>query len=89
MSEFGSTSVPPQNPAPYNVVTQDQRRVWANSGKRSIGFGVVWFVAGLLITIISYQAAVGGGIYFVAWGPMVYGLIRIGRGIYLLNKAQQ
>lgn len=56
-------------------------------GKRHIGFGIAWLVAGVLITVITYAQAAGGGVYVVAWGPMVYGIYRIVSGARLLNAS--
>jgi len=79
---------PPYGAAPYQQVSSDQRDIWETKGKRAIAFGAVWLVAGLLITIITYSAAAGGGVYVVAWGPALYGIYRIFSGYRLLNKAR-
>ncbi|KAB2370522.1 hypothetical protein [Actinomadura montaniterrae] len=84
-----------QRPAPqtphYQQVSDEQRRIWDTKGKRGIGFGAVWFLAGLLITLITYSNASGpsGGVYVVAWGPMLYGGYRIISGYLMLKKSQQ
>ena len=75
-------------PAPYNVVTPQQRALWETKGKRGIGFGAAWFVAGLLVTVMTYAQAQGGGVYVVAWGPALYGIYRIVSGLRLLNKSR-
>lgn len=80
---------PPQGGAPYQGVSDEQRRIWENKGKRSIAFGAVWLLAGLLITGITYSNASGGGVYVVAWGPAVYGIIRIISGVMMLNKSKR
>ena len=56
-----------------------------------MGFGVAWFVAGLLITLITYSNASGssGGVYVVAWGPMLYGAYRLISGYLMFKKSQQ
>jgi hypothetical protein len=75
-------------PAPYQTVTPDQRNIWETKGKRGIGFGVAWLAGGLLISIITYANAAGGGVYIVAWGPVIYGIYRIVAGYRMLNKAR-
>ena len=52
-----------------------------------MGTGVVLFVIGLLITIGTYAAASSGGtggFYLVSWGPMVFGAVRVVRGLFRL-----
>jgi len=80
----------PTDQAHYNTVSAEQRRLWESRGKRQIGFDVAWFALGLIVTIATYSAAsgAGGGIYIVAWGPMLYGVISLVRGIMLLNKSR-
>ncbi|MFB7666922.1 hypothetical protein ACFC1R_23730 [Kitasatospora sp. NPDC056138] len=75
-------------PAPYNVVSPQQRAIWETKGRRAIGFGVAWLVGGLLVTVVTYSQAQGGGVYFVAWGPVLYGVYRIVTGRQLLNKSR-
>ncbi len=74
-------------PAPYQTVSGQQRDIWRTKGKRSIAFGVVWIAFGLIFSIISYQAAANGGVYFIAYGPVIFGVYRLVVGIKLLNKA--
>lgn len=44
-------------------------------------------VVGLIITIVTYRAASGGGHYVVAWGPAIFGLIALVRGLVAYLKA--
>ena len=50
-------------------------------------FGALWLLGGLLLPVITYSAASGGGVYVVAWGPALYGIFQVVRGIMLLRKA--
>lgn len=78
-------------PAPYRTVTTEQRRIWETKGRRAIAFGALWLVGGLLLTLITYTNASEsgyGGVYVVAWGPMLYGIYRIVSGARLLNKGK-
>ena len=45
--------------------------------------GVVWFFGGLVVTILTYIFATngGGGPYLVAWGPVVFGLFMLLKGL--------
>lgn len=85
MSGYGNST----DQAPYNTVSGEQRRLQESRGKRLIGFGIAWFALGLIITIVTYSAASsGGGIYIVAWGPMLYGIISLVRGAMLISRAR-
>jgi hypothetical protein len=46
----------------------------------AIGGGVA--VAGGLITLATYSAASGGGIYVVTWGALVFGGDQFLKGLY-------
>jgi hypothetical protein len=41
----------------------------------------LWCVGGTIVTIVTYQAASGGGTYMVAWGAIVFGGIQFLRGL--------
>lgn len=44
-------------------------------------FGALWCVGGLIVTIVTYQAASGGGSYIVAWGAIIFGAVQFIRGM--------
>jgi hypothetical protein len=59
-------------------------------GTRQVITGSVVFAIGLVITIFTYSHASSsqtGGTYFVAWGPMIVGIIGIIRGVMALSRA--
>jgi hypothetical protein len=76
----------PRTPLTRRTELPGQRHVRETKGKRAIALGAIWFVAGLLITVVTYAQAQGGGVYFVAWGPMLYGVYRVVSGIRFLHK---
>lgn len=58
--------------------------------------GVIWFVIALAITFGSYLFASEGGMYYVFWGAMIYGIYRLIKGFWyklnpesLLGKAEE
>ncbi len=51
-------------------------------GQRSMIFGGLVCVVGILITAGTYASAEGGGTYFIAWGAIVFGAIQFFRGFY-------
>ncbi|HMH92054.1 MAG TPA: hypothetical protein VK586_13350 [Streptosporangiaceae bacterium] len=59
-------------------------------GLRQVVTGSILFVVGLLITIFTLghaESSAGGGTYIVAWGPMVFGIIAIIRGLLAMSRA--
>lgn len=51
--------------------------------------GVYWLLGGLLVTVVTYMMArssENGGIYIVAWGPVVAGGIQFMRALLNSNK---
>jgi hypothetical protein len=54
--------------------------------------GAAIFIVGLLITVFTYHSASSsssGGTYFVAWGPMIVGLIAVVRGLIAMARASK
>jgi hypothetical protein len=60
------------------------------NGQRDIWVGVAWLAGGLLVTGLSYSAAAaspGGGRYLVTTGAIVYGAVRLVRGLSRLGNS--
>jgi hypothetical protein len=56
-------------------------------GLRRVIFGVVLIVIGVLITTVTYSSAQAGGIYIVAYGPILAGIIGVVRGLMAMSRA--
>ena len=57
---------------------------------RQVIYGSILFVVGLIITVATYSSASSsptGGSYFVAWGPMIVGIIAVIRGLVAMSRA--
>ncbi|GAB3494672.1 hypothetical protein [Nocardiopsis coralliicola] len=76
-----------EEPPPYQVATPEQKEIWETKGQRAVGFGIAWALGGLGVSFTTYAAAADGGVYLLAWGPVVYGAYRIISGVLLLRKA--
>ena len=76
-----------QAPPPYLQQTDAARVVKLQKGRRDIAFGVVWLVAGLLITGITMGSS--SPVYIVAWGPMLYGLYKIIKGTVAISANKE
>jgi hypothetical protein len=48
----------------------------------SILYGSLWLAGGLIVTLISYSAAAGGGTYIATYGAIGYGAIRLLTGLF-------
>ncbi len=64
----------------WEVARSDGAAPAAGAG-RDLAVGGAWLGGGLLVTVVSYGAATGGGRFVVATGAIVYGLVRIVRGV--------
>ena len=52
-----------------------------STGQGRIVSGALWLIAGVLITVISFAVSGGDGFHIIAFGPIVYGLVRIASGV--------
>lgn len=51
-------------------------------GRKNIISGALWCIGGIVVTVITYNAASGGGSYVVAWGAILFGFVQLIQGIY-------
>jgi hypothetical protein len=84
---FAMPQAPYQPQATKNLASVARRR-----GLTQVIIGAVIFVIGLAITIGTYHAASdssSGGTYFVAYGPMIVGVIAMIRGFVAMARASK
>jgi hypothetical protein len=55
-------------------------------GIRQITVGAALFAIGLVITVVTFQHPVGG-VFVAAYGPIVFGLLSVARGIANVAKS--
>ena len=67
-------------PPPYLRTTPESQQALLSKANRDIGFGAVWLAAGLGITLFSFFYFEGAAA-IVAWGPALYGIIKIIMGV--------
>ncbi len=73
-----------------NAIREARSEAYAKVGTRAVIVGGLWFLGGVTVTLLTYDAAVNspqGGGFLVAWGAILYGGLRLVRGIALLAKA--
>jgi hypothetical protein len=63
-----------------NIKTQIKEAKQEKANKDMM-FGALWFFGGLIVTIVTYSNASGGGRYVVAWGAILFGAIQFLRGV--------
>ena len=51
------------------------------AGRSNMLFGALWCIGGIIATVMSYNAASGGGTYVVAWGAVLYGAVQFIKGV--------
>ena len=56
-------------------------KVIRQAGQRNMLYGTLWWVGGIIVTALTYEAAKEGGSYIVAWGAVVFGAIQFFRGL--------
>lgn len=53
----------------------------SGAGGADVVVGALFLFGGLILTLITFAAASGGGTYVLAWGPMLYGGLRLVKGL--------
>lgn len=43
--------------------------------------GAIFFIGGIIVTVVTYSNAIPGGTYIVAWGAILFGAIQFFRGL--------
>lgn len=49
--------------------------------EKTMFWGAVWCIGGILVTAATYSAASDGGTYVIAWGAIVFGAIQFFSGL--------
>jgi hypothetical protein len=62
---------------------QAKARALKNAGRKNMLYGALWCIGGIVVTVLSYQAAAnaGGGRYVLAWGAILFGGMQFFRGM--------
>jgi len=73
-----------QQPSAEDLLAQERMLVHEvkHAAVKSIWIGVALAFVGSVITAVTYNAASSGGTYFLAWGPILFGIIYIIRGLF-------
>jgi hypothetical protein len=79
-------------PGPYGFAGPRRAAAVGRRGRQQMIIGGALFVVGLLITFLTYSRASSspsGGSYFVAYGPMIVGVVWFARGALLLARSRR
>jgi len=82
----------PEEAADYirisEAMVQERKKSLAKKGIIHMIVGLFWFVLGMIITICSYCAVGAGGVYLIAFGVILGGIIEfiVGTKAWLENK---
>jgi hypothetical protein len=78
------------SPQPRPMGMPGLANVARRRGMRQVIYGSILFAVGLLITIFTLghaESSTGGGTYIVAWGPMIFGILAVIRGLLAMSRA--
>lgn len=79
---YGETHLTGSDQERTAALEETVREAKLRSARRSTWIGLGLFVAGLLLTIITYASASdGGGTYLIAYGPMLVGIVMLITGL--------
>ncbi|HEX7843333.1 MAG TPA: hypothetical protein VF469_37935 [Kofleriaceae bacterium] len=74
---------------PSHVVIEHEeahRRERRSRGSGRLAIGALLLVVGIVITAATYgSASTQGGTYIIAYGPIIFGVINIFRGLAMMN----
>jgi len=63
-------------------MTPEGRQAMAAQYRRRMLFGFLWAAGGTAVTVGTYEAAGEGGVFFIAWGAIIFGIIDFLRGLF-------
>jgi hypothetical protein len=62
------------------ALSKQESQTLREIGQKNMLYGALWFLGGLVVTLLTFTAAQGGGRYVIAWGAVVFGAIQFMRG---------
>ena len=72
---------PSESPQTIPGLSPDRRYELLHAANESMIVGGALCVIGFVVTAVTYWTATPGGIYFIAWGAVLFGAIRFVRGL--------
>lgn len=62
-------------------LVKEIHRVKQERGNKDMMVGGLWLAGGILVTVLTFSAASGGGTYVIAYGAIIAGLVQFVRGM--------
>ncbi len=59
------------------------------AGRKNMLYGALWLIGGIVVTVVSYSAASGGGTYLITWGAIIFGGFQFVQGLYQYMTASE
>jgi hypothetical protein len=84
-SSYGQGSYQQPATPSYLQTSSEARDALKSKGTRDIVFGAVWLAVGLGITVVTF-AMMDGAAMIVAWGPALYGIYKIVKGLITVSR---
>jgi hypothetical protein len=84
-SSYGQGSYQQPATPSYLQTSSEARDALKSKGTRDIVFGAVWLAVGLGITVVTF-AMMDGAAMIVAWGPALYGIYKIVKGLITISR---
>jgi hypothetical protein len=81
LEQIGAPLGPQTDEAARPIAVPDATEALRDAANKDMLVGALWCGGGILVTVITYSAASGGGTYVVAWGAIIFGGIRFVRGL--------
>ncbi len=74
-----------------NDLEQTKLRARRDIAQKKMVVGALWFFSGIMATFVSYQSAwfLGGGVFIISWGTIIFGAVQFFRGLSELPQQQQ
>jgi hypothetical protein len=57
-----------------------------NDPGKDMSVGCVVCIIGIVVTLVTYGAASGGGTYVIAWGAILFGALQFLKGLFNLLR---
>lgn len=64
-----------------NTLLRSVKDARKKAAQKNMLFGALWCIGGIVVTVVTFSLAQGGGSFIVAWGAIVFGAIQFFKGL--------
>ncbi|MEX2457948.1 MAG: hypothetical protein WD770_03065 [Actinomycetota bacterium] len=83
---YGETQLTGADQQRVTAMDEGVRQAALRAARRSIWIGAALIIVGIVVTVVTYSNASGGGSYLIAYGPALVGLGMLGDGLIKARK---